>query len=357
MLQVSDILNAGKWRCQAVLLLFCLCTGGCTKPLKLPDIKPQQQIVLLGELTANDTVRIRAGQSIPVAAGSSMKYTPPVRLQMKLTRNPGYIEYLTSSYDDWVTLLHTLPYSCPSKIRPDQLYTLTVTHKDLPPATCQVYIPPAFSASIVDTASVWVNGINLLRVRIEIRDDGEREHFYVIEGIKEYVEIDGRFTWQGVRYKVSEHESLYDSLLRTDALPDVSWDTTRPGNYGRIYIYTDDDRTENLRLGTAQSASKRILLADKTINGQAYTTQVYLDKSLFVSPDGPKGPVIIQIKSVSEAYFTYLKGYELFEPSSAYNTLLQPVKVTGHVEGGLGVVGGVYRLQFQYLFDRWYATR
>lgn len=357
MIQVSDILCAGKQCWQTVLLLFCLGTGGCTKPLKLPDIEPQQMIVLLGELIANDTVRIRAGQSIPIAASSSMKYTPPAQFRMRLTRNPGYIEYLTPSYDAWVTLLHTLPYSCPSKILPDQLYTLTVTHQKLQPAVCKVYIPPAFSASVVDTASVWVNGISLLRVRIEIRDDGEREHFYVIEGVKEYVEIDGSFTYLDARYKVSEHESLYDSLLRKGVLPEVSWDTTWPGNYGRIYIYTDDDRTENLRLGTAQSASKRILLSDKTINGRAYTTQVYLDKSLFVSQDGPKGPVILQVKSVSEDYFTYLKGYELFEPSSAYNTLLHPVKVTGYVEGGLGIVGGVYRLEFQYLFDRWYDTR
>ncbi len=356
MRRIAEILYPGKWRWLPVLLIVLFCA--CTKPLKLPDIESQQLIVLLGELTANDTVHIRAGQSIPVAAGSSMKYTSPARCQMKLTRNPGYIEYLSSADDAWVSLLHTLPYSCPSKILPNQTYTLTASHRDLPTATCQVYIPPAFSAAVVDTASVWVNGINLLRVRVEIRDDGEREHFYVIEGIKEYVEIDGSFTYQDTDYKVSGHESLYDSLLQADALPVVTWDTTRPGNYGRIYIYTDDDRTENLRLGTAQSASKRILLSDKTINGKTYTTQVYLDKSLFVShDDGPKGPVILQVKSVSEDYFTYLKGYELFEPSSAYNTLLHPVKVTGYVTGGLGIVGGVYRLDFKYLFDRWYDTR
>ncbi len=341
-----------RWLPPLVIFLWMV---GCTKPLKLPDVESKQLIVLLGELVANDTVTIRAGQSIPVAAGSSMKYTPPVQFRMRLSRNPGYIEYLDAFEDEWSRYLHTLRYSCGSKILPNQVYNITASHDKLPTAFCNVPIPPPFAASIIDTASVWVNGIHLLRVRIQIRDDADVPNFYVVEAVKKYLDIDGEFEFEGLKYKVSDSRSLYDSLINSDAAPTVVWDTTWPGNQGRVYIYTDDERTENLRLGTAQSVSKRILLSDKTINGQSYITQVYLDKSLFLSEEEQsKGPIVLQVKSVSESYFTYLKGYELFEPSSAYNTLLQPVMVKGGVEGGLGIVGGVYRLEFQFLFDRWY---
>jgi hypothetical protein len=74
-----------------VVVLGLVLLSACTKPLKLPDIEAKQLIVLLGELVANDTVHIRAGQSVPIAAGSSMKYAKPAEFLMRLSRSPGYI--------------------------------------------------------------------------------------------------------------------------------------------------------------------------------------------------------------------------------------------------------------------------
>ncbi len=80
-----------------------------------------------------------------------------------------------------------------------------------------------------------------------------------------------------------------------------------------------------------------------------------MDKAIFVANnDTTKGQVLLKIKSVSEDYFKYLKSYELFEPSGSFNTVAQPVKIPGNVENGMGVVGGVYLLQFRYVFDKWY---
>jgi len=337
----------------AVVLLLACIFSACKSDLKLPDIKAEGRIVVLGELRANDSVYLRAGQSIPVAKGSPMQYVLPGQLSMWLTYPGGNTEQLYSFYDSWAQLLHTLPFSAAQRIAPGGVYSLAATQSGLPPVSCMVRVPAPFTAEIKDTATVWVNGLNLLRVRIEIQDDAAAVNYYTIEGIKEFQEVDSTFTWQGAALKVPEHRELYDSLLQAGSPPAVTRDTIKAGNYGRIYIYTDDERAENLKISNAQSASRRILLSDKAINGQRYTTQVYLDKTLFRSPDGPKGPVTIQVKSVSEDYFAYLKGYEQFEVSSDFNSLAQPVKVEGNVTNGLGVVGGVYLQQFQYLFDRW----
>jgi hypothetical protein len=337
----------------ACALLAVQLLAACKSDLKLPEITPESRIVLLGELRANDSVFLRAGLSVPVAAGSPMKYLLPDRLSVNMTFPGGSIESLRSFSDSWVSLLHTLPFSSGELVQPGATYSLEASQPGLPSAQCTVKVPLPFKAEIKDTATVWVNGLHLLRVRIEIQDEADQANYYSIEGIKEFQDVDGRFTWKGEELTVSENRLVYDSLVRAGEAPPVVWDTVKAGNYGRVYIYTDDERAENLKISNLQSASRRILLSDKTINGQHYTTQVYLDKTLFLSTDGPKGPITIQVKSVSEDYFTYLKGYEQFEASSDFNALSQPVRVNGNVQNGLGVVGGAYVQEFQYLYDRW----
>jgi len=339
----------------AALLLAVLLLNACTKELKLPDIDAKKQIVLLGELIGGDTVHIRVGQSVPLSNGSILAFQTPSGLSIDMKEQISAPWLLTSSADKWTKSLYTLAFSSSHTVVPGYTYQLNASSTTLGNAACNVYIPPPFSSSIVDTQTVLYFGSHMLRTQVQLQDDGNAANYYVIEAIKRYMSIDGMFTYKSQACKVSANRQLYDSLKKAGSLPPVTWDTTFRGDAARINIYTDDDATENIKLSNALSLNRRILLSDETFKGQSYTTRVYLDKTYFQSAtDTSKGQLMILVKSVSADYFNYLKYYEMYEPSTGFTSLSQPVKIEGNVTGGLGMIGGVYQHQYCYLFDHWY---
>lgn len=352
---ISAALKKQYGRYLAGLLLMAVLLNACTKELKLPDIGAKKQIVLLGELIGGDTVHIRGGQSVPLSNGSTLTFETPSGLGIEMREMSGAPWTLTGITDQWTRSLYTLSFSSPHTVVPGYNYQFSASSASLGKATCNVYIPLPFPSLVVDTQTVLYSGSHLLRVRVQLTDDGNAKNYYVIEAVKKYMSVDGSFIYNNHFYRVSGDRQLYDSLKNAGTLPSVNWDTTFRGDAARINIYTDDDATENIKLSNALSLNRRILLTDETFQGQAYTTRVYLDKTLLqASADSNKGQLAILVKSVSADYFNYLKYYEMYEPSTGFTSLSQPVKIDGNIEGGLGMVGGVYQHQYCYLFDHWY---
>jgi len=331
-----------------------LLMSGCTKDLKLPDISAENEVVLLGEMVAGDSINFRGGQSIPLTSGTTMKFELPDNLSASIVSSSGMQWMLNGRVDAFSNMVHTLAFSSPDLIVSGQTYTITAQNSQLGTASCIVTIPQPFNTYVADTATVLYSGSNLWRAKVNIVDDGSVTNFYTIEALKQKVYIDGTFNYNGQQVTVSDNKMLYDSLKAAGALPLVSWDTSYSSTFERVDIYTDDPATENIKLSNALSTNRRILLSDLSFNGQAYTTSVYLDTTIFRSTeDSAKGRILLLIKSVCAPYFSFLKGYEMYEPSTGFTSLAQPVKIDGNVTNGMGMVGGVYLHKFVYTFDEW----
>lgn len=338
----------------AVYSSIILLLNACTKDLKLPDISAKNEVVLLGEMVAGDSINFRGGQSIPLTSGTTMKFELPSNLSASIVASSGMQWLLNGRVDAFSNTVHTLAFSSPDQVLSGQTYTITAQNTQLGMASCIVTIPQPFNTYVADTATVLYSGSNLWRAKVNIVDDGSVTNFYTIEALKQKVHIDGAFSYNGQQIQVSDNRNLYDSLKAAGALPVVSWDTSYSPTYERVDIYTDDPATENIKLSNALSTNRRILLSDARFNGQVYTTSVYLDTTIFRSvEDSAKGRILLLVKSVCAPYFNFLKGYEMYEPSTGFTSLAQPVKIDGNVTNGMGMVGGVYLHKFVYTFDEW----
>jgi hypothetical protein len=336
------------------MLVSFLINAGCTRDLPLPDISAKKEIVLLGELIANDSINFRGGQSIPLSSGSVLKFDLPDYLTVSIQAGASPAVPIVGRRDEFTDMVHTLVFSSLDMVQPGGKYALTAYNDQLGTATCAVTIPKAFDVDIIDTATILYSGSDLFKVQVTIDDDGSKDNFYVLEALRQKINIDGSFVYNGQTFTVSGSRNLYDSLKQANVLPSVQWDSTFSKTYDRIDIYTNDANTENIKLSNVLSTNRRILLSDKTFNGNSYTTSVYLDKTLFTSAsDSSKGQIVVLIKSVCEPYFDFLKGYEMYEPTTGFTSLAQPVKIDGNIQNGMGIIGGVYQHKFVYLFDKW----
>lgn len=332
-----------------LLGLICFAWTGCMKTLDLPAGGGERKIVLMGELVVGDTIHFRAGQSVPVAAGSDMTFSVPDALM--LTIDDGVSTRTISGTEDSLSSrLHTLLCTSGGNIAPATTYRITAVHPGMPVATALVQIPGQVDAVILDTATVIYNTDTVLRFRVRIHDDASRSNYYVFECLKQYMDVTAQFFYQGVWLPVSENRKLYNQQLAAGSLQERS-DTSYYNRFFRKAVYTNDNNTENAYINGLTAQQSRILLSDRTFNGQDYTTDVYVQ--LPPSTDSVKGLTHFYIKSVSADYFEFLKAYQQTDGASAFLSLSAPAKVGSYVTNGAGVIGGVSQIKVSYLFDTW----
>jgi hypothetical protein len=189
---------------------------------------------------------------------------------------------------------------------------------------------------------------------IRIDDQGGEENYYVVEAVKQILDIQGQFEYDGGWYDLYTNQYLYDSLKAAGVNLLTQFDTSFSDTYSRVNIYTADPVTENLKFGNSLAAYKRVFLNDLGFNGGSYNLRVFLQRDQVASSEQwSRGRALIKVKSVSKEYFTYLTGYEQKGNGGLLNTVGPPIKIDGNVQNGLGVVGGVYLQQFAYYFDKW----
>lgn len=335
-----------------ILSILFVLSVSCNKTLKLPDVSVERKLVLLGELTADDSTYIRAGQSVPLTSSSSLKFEILDGLTINMEDKIGTPIILNGYMDIHATTLSTLPYSSATRIQAGNTYTITATHSTLGTATTTVQIPGAFKAITTSLENVLYASDSTIKINIAIEDPSNTQNYYVIEAVKQIMDVTGYFKYNGNWLLIINNKDLYNQEKAKGSIEE-KFDTTYHKNYLRNLVYTEDANAESAMMKPSTEANRRILLRDRSFNGQNYNTVVYVSKNYYLDTPSHKGRLLLQIKSVSEEYFRYLKRYDEQIDQGGVNPLTQPVKVEGNITNGVGVIGGVYKTEFIIEHDTW----
>lgn len=326
----------------SVVLLLLLCAG-CSRELPLPGAGAQRKIVLLGELAANDTVSLRAGQSTPFIGGNSDILIEG--LQMTITETGGAALPLSQSIDVNAPQLNTVPFSSPLKIQPGRGYRLAGRHAVLGEVSADVSVPGPFAAALRGSRMVSFSNDSALRLDIEIDDAGADSAFYTIEAFRQILTINTYFRHNGVDYLLSINRLLYDSLrVAGVSVPERS-DTIVFSDATRVNLYATDALVDNAG-ASAGKQYKRILLQGKSFGGRSHATQLFISRQEGLGYFGQPVRVFLYVRSVDAAYYTFLKAYDQNGFGGFDGGSMPPSNVPGNVRGGLGMVGGAYRIKF-----------
>jgi hypothetical protein len=332
-----------------IFLIALTALTGCEKKLPLPEVKTERKIVLIGELIANDSIYIRAGQSVPVTS-QNLKFEVANGLSIDIEESSKKYT-LNGAADSLSPYLHTVPFVSSNKISAGATYTVTANHADMGQAKVKVTVPNPVKATIQDTATELYATDTTLRVRVNITDV-PGENYYVVEALKQLAKIKVQFLHKGVWLDRDLNIHIYDSLGLAGVQLQIRTDTVYTSSYVRHGIYTKDELVENAKDGNQYTLNNRILLTDKTFSSGVYNLEIFVQKRVDLS-DGQeyKGQTILLVKSVSPEYFQYLKSYEQRIRPTGYDSSTLPDKIKGNVENGFGIVGGVYQLKFYFQFD------
>lgn len=340
----------GMWAGLCFMIVVAL---SCKKELPLPDISTQKKIVLIGEFIAGDTFKLRAGQSIAVSGKEQLSFQLLEGLSLELKDTTGYSYPLSAYQDSFIQMLYTVPFAGKEMVKSGMEYTINANHASLGTATAHIKIPGPIDAAVTDTAFTMYSNNGTLRIRITINDPGNAVNYYVIEAVKQVMDIQGYFYYNGIWHSLQTESSLYDFLRSSGNNPATKFDTVFQNKYVRQPVYTSDINSDNVTDNGANTAAKRILLKDLNFNGSTYNTNVYVGEDNSGIPfDSTMGRVFVYIKSVSPDYFKFLKSYETYDPMSGYTSLEQPVKIEGNVINGLGMIGGVSQVTYTYISGR-----
>lgn len=317
----------------------------------MPDIPNDKKLVLIAELIANDTMYVRAGQSVPVSKNNkSVKFSELSNITVQVSENNNTIA-LQERFEVDGSSAYTTPFSAGDKIKAGTQYTVSAVHPELDNVAATISVPNKFEGRVVDTVGVVYSSSNALQADIEIKDNLSEENFYVIEVLKQLVRVKREFFYKGqwLDFDVTANKLLFLDLMNNGISVAKRSDTSYYKAYTRLGISSDDNNTENFKDGDAYALNKRILLKDAVFLGETYNLRIIVRPTV----EDENGLVHILIKSVPKEYFEFLKSYEEYYPSVSYNTFTPQVKIEGNVQGGLGMVGAAYQQKFSYWVGDW----
>lgn len=320
--------------------------NACNTELPLPASTADKKIVLLGELTANDSMHLRAGQSGPLnTGGAGLPLIEGLHLSAEDIQRGGSIAL--EEREDFVSIgLYTLPFTSAAMVAPGRDYRVAGRHPQLGEVRADVSIPKPFTARLAGTSFTNYSGDSVLLFDIDITDPDAVNAQYVIEALKQPVAIDGYFYFDGNEFSINTDRVLYDSLKRKGINIQEWYDTVYSGIFTRQSVYTSDMASEN---GVGKLFG-RIFLQGKSFGGTIHHTQILVPrKAVYGLPD-QYAQTVINVKSVAADYYTFLKAYEQYDPSSGLGGNTNPANLPGNVQGGFGMIGGVYLWQTAVLY-------
>lgn len=292
-------------------VLLSLLGSSCQTEMELP-LHATPKIVLLGEFVAGDTIHFRGGQSIPLQSGKSAQPEILRDLAVSVKETDNHIGTLHGVEDDISTLDYTLSYSTPALVQEGGSYRVEAASQSIGTATAQITIPVAFAAAVTDTERTVYHDENVLRIKVQLQDDAPATQYYVIE---------------------------------------VLQDNARMGPPSRLTFYTDDAASENVLDSKGDILSGRVLLQDKYFSGSLHSTTIYIPLYQIMEQfPGMENHTLVQVKSVTADYFRFLQAYVNYDPFPALEDRPVPSVLKGNIENGLGMLGGVFRREFSFIF-------
>ena len=334
-----------------LLLGLLLMQAACRKD-PYQDQPANNELVILAEIVAGDSVKIPVSKSIQVGNGGIISFEKVNSASVKLARQDG---------KSWTLRLNTSPdyagnpasiYTTPQRPRPNMTYTLQVQDPLSGTVTSQTTIPPLVHVKNIDTIPEIRNGDPMLRLRFTLVDSPGAKHYFIFEALKESLKITHYFYWQGARYgyDTKDGKQLYDQV-KGNPMVKLFRDTTSCNTFKRLNVFTDDANVNNAQVSSLDSPFRRIFLSGDIFNG-TYTTSVLVDRRYFKADDPhDAGRVLLQVKSVSPELYNYLFWYEKYKSDIGSVPPGQLYSPPGNIQHGLGIFGSSTRRQWVYYFD------
>lgn len=332
------------------LLLGVLFISACKKNFSSDQFE-DDKLVVLAEVTAGDSIKIPIGKTIKVENGSLIRFEKVNDATVTITGTNTMSWVLTPNYSPQYATNPTSVFTNKNRFKSNTSYTIEINHPTLGLAKASTHIPPYPRLLSMDTASGKFNDKDVLAANISWKDSLDFEEYYIIEAVKELVKNNHFFIYQTRRYSYDnpQGKELYEKVKNTPGVKLLT-DTVGLNKYTRLYLYTQDDQSENARIDKLTNPFRRIFFPDQAFNGQIYTTTVYIDKQFFVDPK-QKGRVRLQLKSVSKEFYNYLKLYEKYKTDFGSVPTNQLVSPSGNITNGLGIFGGSAKRDKVYYFD------
>src|SRR5258708_3986812 len=279
-------------------LLF---TFSCRKNV-YPDLPKDNQLVILAEITAGDSLKIPVSKSIQVGSGGIISFEEVISASVLISRS--------SDGRSWKLRLNTSPdfsgnpasvYTGPQRPHYNTTYNLQVQDPLSGTVTAKTTIPAPVRLSRFDTIANSRYGFPTLKCRFTLTDSPGVNHYYVFEAVKQLVRLSHYFYCKGTRYNYDKPEGkkLYEDVHNSPG-GKLLRDTLPSNIFKRLAIFTDDLNVDNAQASSLDSPFRRIFLPGPVVSGQSYTTAFSVDRKYFTADnDSSRGRVLVQVKSLS----------------------------------------------------------
>lgn len=331
-------------------VLSILLLAGCEQELPLPPNNAVPREVVYSELVANSVPEVRVGKSKPVGPGINTGFELVENADVQLMDKNGQL-LETLIYDKDSSNAMSV-YRGKTKLDAARNYKVQVMVPGLKTVTAMASIPPPFKVDLLDTVRTLLNGRPVLRFHFTVSPIPGVKQYVVMEALKQSVITDTTFSYRGIRYKKSEHDSLYRKVKH---LPGCNprKDSSFLNDYLRIPCYTQDENADNNQIGGLNENYNSILF---TQSGRPLTTYFYINATALSSNPAeaiaPVGRVLVYVKSVSREYYDFLLTYEKVKRNPGLNSLIQAIQLKSNTQGGLGIVGGSYQKLYYLYYDK-----
>lgn len=351
---MSQLRSIFEYRVSCRLLLIAgLCGGlsmaGCKKS-PFPNDTLNNQLVILAEISAGDSLKIPVSKSIQVGSGGIISFEKVNSAHVQIFRGDGrsYVLRLNTSPDfasDPASI-----YTAPQRPHSGTVYNLKVQDPLSGTVTAQTTVPPPVRLVRFDTIAGIHAGLPVLKCRFTLIDSPGVEHYYIFEAVKQLVRISHYFYWKGkqVDYDKPDGQKLYMTVRDSPGVR-LLRDTIPRNTFLRLNIFTDDASVANTQLSSLDSPFKRIFLPPHSFNG-TYSTSFAVDPRLFRDHLNP-GMVVIMVKSVSPELYNYLFWYEKYKQDVESIPTGQLYSPPGNIQNGLGIFGSSSKRQWSLYFD------
>ncbi len=338
-----------------LLFIAGLCGGlsmaGCKKS-PFPNNTVNNQLVILAEISAGDSLKVPVSKSIQVGSGGIISFEKVNSAHVQIFRGDGR---------SWSLRLNTSPdfvgdpasiYTAPQRPHSGTSYSLQVQDPLSGTVTAQTTVPPAIRLIHFDTSAGLHAGLPVLNCKFTLLDSPGVEHYYIFEAVKQLVRISHYFYWKSKRYDYdkTDGQKLYSTVKDSPGVR-LLMDTIPRNTFLRLNIFTDDVSVANTQVSSLDSPFRRIFLPPHSFNG-TYSTGFAVDRKFFRDQQRlTPGLVVIMVKSVSPELYNYLFWYEKYKQDVASVPTGQLYSPPGNVQNGLGIFGSSSKRQWSFYFD------
>jgi len=332
---------------------FCLLLAASCKKTPYPDQSVNNELVILAEISAGDSLMVPVSKSIQVGSGGIISFEKVNSASVKIFRPDGKSYTLRLNTSPGFAGDPASVYTGPQRPRSNTTYNLQVQDPLSGTITAQTTLPSPVRVSGLDTSTDWRYGTKVLNCRFTLTDSPDVTHYYVFEAVKQLVQLSHYFFWKGVRYDYDKADGKkhYQDLKDSPGVK-LLVDTLPLNTFKRLNIFTDDPNVDNAQVSILDSPFRRIFLPGSFFRGSSYTTSVHIDRKYFKADNNMGlGRVLIQVKSVSPELYNYLFWYEKYKSDVGSIPTSQLYSPPGNIQNGLGIFGSSSKRQWIFYFD------